>query len=99
MATLAHAGQLLGGFIVPLIIYLVKKDESPFVEDQAKEALNFSITITLASIVSFVLIFVLIGILLIVVVMVVAIVFPILGAVAASRGEYYRYPLCLRLVT
>lgn len=99
MATLAHAGQLLGGFVVPLVIYLVKKDESVFVEDQAKEALNFSITVTLAAIASVLLMIVLIGFLLILVVMVGAVVFPILGAVASNRGEYYRYPICIRLVS
>ncbi|WP_436794756.1 DUF4870 domain-containing protein [Actinospongicola halichondriae] len=99
LATLAHAGQIVGGFVVPLIIYLIKKDESPFVADQAREALNFSITVVLAMFVSFLLMLVLIGFLLFFVVMAGTIIFPILGAVAANRGEYYRYPICIRLVT
>ena len=98
LATLSHAGQLLGGFLVPLIIYLVKKDESPFVADQAREALNFSITVTLASIVSIPLIFVLVGILTLLATVVLGFIFPIVAAVAANRGEWYRYPVCIRLV-
>ncbi len=98
LATLSHAGQLFGGFVVPLIIYLIKKDESPFVADQAREALNFSITVVIAMVVSVPLIFVLVGILTMLATMVLAFVLPIVAAVAASRGEWYRYPLCIRLV-
>ena len=98
LATISHAGQLLGGVVVPLVIYLIKKDESPFVADQAKEALNFSITVVIASIVSIPLFFVLVGILTFLATMVLAFVLPIIAAVAANRGEWYRYPLCIRLV-
>ena len=60
MALLAHLLPLLGfGFIAPLVIYLVKKDDSDFVADQAREALNFQITLFIGFIASVVLMFVL----------------------------------------
>lgn len=87
-------GNLLG----PLVMWQVKKNEMPFVDDQGKEALNFQITVTLAMIVSLILTLVLIGILLMFVVGIGALVLTILAAIKANNGEYYRYPMTLRLV-
>ncbi len=105
MGMLAHLLGLVASFIGPLIIYLVKKDESPFVRDQAAEALNFSISMaiffTAYAIVSFILVFVLVGILLLILMPFLAIgvaVLHIIAAVAANRGEYYRYPLTIRFI-
>jgi uncharacterized Tic20 family protein len=86
------------GIIGPLIVMLTKGKESGFVRDQAVEALNFHITVLIASIVSGILIIVIIGIILLPVVLVGAAVFTIIAAVTASRGEAYRYPVNLRLV-
>ncbi len=92
-------------FIGPLIIYLAKK-ENPFVRRHAAEALNFNLSIMLYTavlgVITLVLLFVLVGILLIplfVVLFVGWIVFVIVAAVAASRGEEYRYPLTIRFVS
>ena len=88
-------GSLLG----PLLIWLIKKDEMPFVDDQGKESLNFQITVFLAMFASAMLMFVLIGFLLLPIVVVAAVVMVIIAALKANEGEYYRYPFCLRLVT
>ena len=98
-ALLAHLSIFVLGLIGPLVIYLVKKDSSPFVRHHAGEALNFHITVTIAAIVSFLLMFVLIGLLLLPLVIIGACVLGVLAAVAANKGDSYRYPLTLRLVS
>ena len=87
-------GNLLG----PLLVWQIKKDESAFVADQAKEALNFQITVALALIIGAVLTLVLIGGLLLLVVGIAALVLTIMAALKANNGEYYRYPISLRLI-
>jgi uncharacterized protein len=98
-ATLAHISGLLFGFLGPLVIYLVTKDKGRFIRSQSLEALNFQITLTIAVIVSSILIFVLVGLVLLPIVLVAAVVLMIMAAIAANRGEEYRYPLTLRLVS
>ena len=87
-------GHLLG----PLVIYLIKKDEYPFVEQQGKESLNFQLSMTIYGILAGVLVFVLIGIPLLIAVIITDVVLVIVGSVAASNGQAYRYPLTLRLI-
>lgn len=87
-------GQIIG----PLIVWLVKRDQSAFVEDQAKEALNFQITMTIAFVVSAVLTVVLIGLPMMIAVGVAWLVFTIKAALRASEGEAYRYPFTIRFV-
>ena len=85
----------LGG---PLIVWLLKKDELPVVNDQGKESLNFQISITIYVIVAVILSFVAIGIPLLFALGIFDIVFIIIAAVQASKGIDYRYPLSIRLV-
>lgn len=99
LAVLAHLSFFAFGLIGPLVIYLVKKDESPFTRHHAAEAFNFHITVTLAAIVSAILIIVLIGILLLIVVLVGGAVLAIVAALAAGRREAYRYPLTIRFLS
>ncbi|WP_084965036.1 DUF4870 domain-containing protein [Thermoactinospora rubra] len=99
LAMLAHLLGILTGFVGPLILYFVKKDESPYVRDQSAEALNFQITAFIAYMVSIVLMFVLIGFVMIFVVWIGALIFQIIAAMAANRGENYRYPINIRMVT
>ncbi len=87
-------GNLLG----PLIFWQIKKNEMPFGDDQGKEALNFQITATIAAVISCILMFVLIGFLLIFVVGIAWLVLTIIGGIRANEGEYYRYPMTLRLI-
>ncbi|MFP5283340.1 MAG: DUF4870 domain-containing protein [Actinomycetes bacterium] len=98
-ATLSHISVPFFGFLLPLVVFLVYRDRSPWLKENAGEALNFSILYTLAQLVSVLLAVVLIGFLLLPVVLIGGLIFCILAALAASRGEVYRYPLNWRLVT
>jgi uncharacterized protein len=115
-AMFAHLSALLGGlltsgwagnigfFIGPLVIWLMKKDTMPFVADQAKEALNFAITVSLAFLALWILTVMTLfigGVLtipLMFVLGVTALVFVIIAAIKANEGVAYRYPFALRLI-
>ncbi|HJV87345.1 MAG TPA: DUF4870 domain-containing protein [Noviherbaspirillum sp.] len=99
LAMLAHLLGAFTGFVGVLILWLVKKDEPGFVAEEAREALNFQITVAIALAASVMLKLLLIGFLLFPIIIVVNFIFSILGAVSASRGRHYRYPLTLRLVS
>ena len=94
----AHLLVLVGGFVAPLIIWLVFKGRGPFLEHHAKESLNFQITVTIAAIVSVLAMFVLVGFVMILLLVPWMIIMPIVAAVKANNGEWYRYPLTLRLI-
>lgn len=115
-AMFAHLSALLGGlltggwafsigcFIGPLIIWLIKKDTMPFVDDQGKEALNFNITVAgvlfvlyLFGMFTFGIGFV-IALPLMLIVAVAALVFIIIAAIKSNDGVAYRYPIALRLI-
>ena len=98
MALLAHVLGIVTGFIGPLILWAVKKEQSPFIEDQAKEALNFQLTLLIAWVVAGASTAICIGFLLVPVVLVCAIIFGIMGAMAANKGEAYRYPVNIRFI-
>jgi uncharacterized protein len=87
-----------GNIIAPLIIWLTRRDTSAFVEAEAKEALNFNISVSLGWIVCGLLTFVLVGIPLGVVLFLCWLVMTIVAAIKASEGAGYRYPVSLRLV-
>ena len=114
-AMFAHLSALAGGlltgaiggwgfFLGPLVIWLMKKDTMPFVADQAKEALNFNITVSAIMLVMLVLTVVTLGIGIIIagpimfIVGIAALVLIIMAAIKASAGHAYRYPLTIRLV-
>ena len=97
-ALLAHLLGIVTSFIGPLVIYLVKKDQSPHVADQAKEALNFQITICIGYLIASVLSIILIGVLLFPVLWVCNLIFCIIGGLKANEGELYRYPFAIRLI-
>ncbi|MEM1354633.1 MAG: DUF4870 domain-containing protein [Planctomycetota bacterium] len=95
-------GIPFGNILGPLVLWLIKKQDIPFVDDQGKESLNFQITIILAGIVlgaiSLVPFVGCITILALIALVVVALVFTIIASVKANSGEYYRYPFALRLI-
>lgn len=97
-ATLAHLSIPFVGFLGPLIIWLVFKDRGAWLREAATEALNFSILYTIAQVASMVLIALVIGIVLLPLIALAVLVLCILAAVAANRGEQYRYPVNLRIV-
>jgi uncharacterized Tic20 family protein len=98
MALLSHVLCFVVGFLAPLIIYLVKKDESAYVREHAKESLNFQITFFIFCCISFVLMFVLIGIILLWLGGIAATILVIMATIRASEGKLYRYPFSIRLI-
>jgi len=85
------------GFIPGLVFYLINKDDA-YVQDQAKEALNWSITATIIYLIGFVLTLIVVGILVIAAIGIVHMVFSIMGAVAVSSGKPFRVPFAWRLI-
>ena len=98
IATVTHLAGTVFFFIPALIVWILKKDDSAYIADQAKEALNFQITVLIAMFIAQALIWLLVGLALVPLVWVFNIVFCIIAAVATSKGESYRYPFCLRLI-
>ncbi len=96
----AFAGYIIpfGHIIAPLVIWLIKKDESPFVDDQGKESLNFQISMSIYALIAALLIIAVIGIVLLTAVVIFDVIMVIIAAVRANSGERYRYPLCLRFI-
>ncbi len=84
-----------GSIIGPLVVWLIKKDQYPFVNEQGREALNFQITMFIYGLVAGLLMLACIGFVLVVAVAVVDIVFLIIAAIKANNGEHYRYPFPL----
>ena len=95
MAILCHVLTLFFWIFPPMIIYLIKKDESPFIREHAKESMNFQITWAIIGAILFI---TLIGILLLWVVGIVVLVLVIVATIKASEGKLYRYPFTLRLI-
>jgi uncharacterized protein len=98
IATVTHLGGTVFSFVPALIVWILKKDDSQFIADQSKEALNFQITMVLAYMLSGVLSWVLIGLVFFPIIWVLNIVFCIIAAISTSKGETYRYPFALRLI-
>ena len=96
---LSHLSALLGvGFVLPLVVYLAMRKESEYVAANAREALNFHITVLIYALCCIPLVFILIGIPLLIVLGLGGLVLAIIAAIKASNGLCYRYPLTLRLV-
>lgn len=95
LALIAHIVTFFSSFLAPLIIYLVKKDESEFVREHAKESLNFQITFF---IIAFILIISLIGILLLWIAGIFWAIWVIIATIRASEGKLYRYPFSIRFI-
>jgi hypothetical protein len=98
LAALAGLVIPLGNVVGPLVVWLLKKDESPLIDEAGKEALNFQISMTIYAFVSVLMIFVLIGIPLLLVVGLLDLIFTIVGAAKSSSGVQYRYPLTIRFL-
>jgi uncharacterized protein len=99
----AHLAPFVGAlvglpFLGPLVVFLIYKDRSPFVRRHAVESLNFQLTLLIGYVISAVLMLVIIGFFTAAAIAIASIVLQILAAVAANRGEDYRYPLTIRFV-
>ena len=106
-ALVAHLSSLssfvgIPGFIGPLVVWLAKKDELPFASAQAKEALNFQISLFIYSIICIALIFTIVGALIgipgLIALAIIEIVFTIIASIQAGEGKPYRYPMTFRLI-
>ncbi|HET7656483.1 MAG TPA: DUF4870 domain-containing protein [Luteimonas sp.] len=103
IVTAGWAGSI-GCFLGPLVIWLMKKETMPFVDDQAKEALNFNITVAIAFFVLFVLTLLSLGIGIIltgplmIIIGLAWLVFTVIAAIKSNEGVRYRYPFAIRLV-
>jgi len=97
-ALAAFIGVPLGHILGPLVVWLLKKNEYPSVDEQGKESLNFQISMTIYGIAAAILIFVFIGIFLLIGLAVTDLVLVIIASVKTSNGEPYRYPLTIRFI-
>ena len=102
---LCHLGGLagfigipFGNILGPLIFWLIKRNDHPFIDEQGKEALNFQITVLLAAIICIPLMFVIIGIPLLFAVGITDLVLIIIAAIKSNGGEHYRYPFAIRFI-
>jgi uncharacterized Tic20 family protein len=100
MAMLCHLLGALLGILGALIMWLVKKDDHPFIDDQGKEAVNFHLTLLICQLVCLVISFVTCGFgaILHLVPLILQLVFGIIGATKANNGEWYRYPFNIRFI-
>jgi uncharacterized Tic20 family protein len=102
---LCHASALLGLFLHffghllgPLIVWLVKRGDSPEIDAHGKESLNFQLSMLIYDAIAFVLCFVLIGIPILILLWVLNTIFVIIASIQASEGKLYRYPLAISLI-
>ncbi len=97
------AAALSGGlaqFLVPLVIWLSQRDRSDFVADHAREALNFQISVLIWGVLGALLVAACgLGVLVLLAIPIVMLIAGIMASVAGSRGQYYRYPMCFRLIS
>lgn len=99
LALIMHVLSLVGfSLIGPLIVWLVKKDESAFIDAQGRELLNFQISFLIYAIVCIPLCFVLIGIPLLIVVGLASFILTIIGLVKATEGKIYRFPVTIKML-
>ncbi|HEV7283038.1 MAG TPA: DUF4870 domain-containing protein [Pirellulaceae bacterium] len=95
-AMLSHLAGFIFAIFGPLIIWMVKKDQSEFVVDQAKEALNFQLTVLIVQVI---LAATCVGILVMPIIMVGQIIYAVLGGMEANKGIRYRYPYTFRMIS
>jgi len=105
-AMICHLSPLVGllgngiGFLLgPLVVWLIKREDDPLIDEQGKEAVNFQLTMFLAMLVCVPLVFVLIGIPMLIALGLMMVINPIIAAVKTSDGERYRYPISIRFLS
>jgi uncharacterized protein len=96
---LSHLSTMLGvGILLPLLVFLAMRNESEYVAGNAKEALNFHLSVLIYCLCCIPLAFVIIGIPLLIVIGISAFILGIVAAVKASDGRCYHYPLSIRFI-
>jgi uncharacterized Tic20 family protein len=104
-AMLCHLGGLVGhlllGFghiVAPLVLWLIRREKMPFVNQEGKEAVNFQISVTIYALASGALVTFCIGIPMLIALGIFDLVVVIMACIDASNGKGYRYPLCIRFI-
>jgi uncharacterized protein len=98
LAAILYVVSLIFPIIGPLVIWLIKKDESSFINYHGREYFNFFISYTVYSVISGILVFLIVGIFLLWILGIMALVFTIIAAVKAYEGNEYRFPLVFRVI-
>ena len=96
MALVGLLGNGIGFLVGPLVVWLVKRDDDPFIDEQGQEAVNFQLTMFLALFLCSPLILIVIGIPIMIAIGFAMFIVPIVAAVRTSNGEHFRYPLTIR---
>jgi uncharacterized Tic20 family protein len=91
-------GVPLGNILGPLTVWLIKRDEDPFVDLCGKESLNFQISMTLYMVIAGIFILLFVGLFMVPILMILNIVYTIIAAIKASQGTSYTYPLTIRFI-
>jgi uncharacterized Tic20 family protein len=91
-------GVPFGNVLGPLVMWLVKREEIPFVDECGKEAVNFQISMTIYTIVAGLLLFAAIGFILLPAILIMNLVFTIIASIQAGEGRNYQYPLTIRII-
>ncbi len=99
IAVITHLGGTVFSVFPALIVWLLKKDSCLFIGEQAREALNFQITLLIGYAISSILMVILVGFLLAGILWIANLILCVLAAIAASQGQEYRYPFTLRLIS
>ena len=89
---------IFGNILGPLIIWMLKKEQYPFVDEQGKESLNFQISVSIYAFISSILIILVVGILALIALFFLTFILVIVASVKVNDGEHYRYPLTIRLI-
>eukprot|EP00913_Durusdinium_trenchii_P035296 g33026.t1 len=103
-AMILHVSQFgfyafpIAGVIAPIVIWQIKKDELPEIDRHGRMVINWMISLTIYAVVSGILVLVLIGIVMLIALGIVAVVFPVIGAIKANQGEFWRYPMTITLI-
>jgi uncharacterized Tic20 family protein len=99
LAALAgYIGLPFGNILGPLIVWLIKKDQYKFVDEQGKESMNFQITITIAAFIAGILCFILVGIPLLILLIIANLVLVIMAGIKANEGVSYKYPYSIKFI-
>jgi uncharacterized Tic20 family protein len=98
IALVGLVGNGIGFLVGPLVVWLMKKEDHPFIDEQGKEAVNFQITMFIALFVGALLMLVAVGILVMIAIGILMTVIPIIAAINANEGKHYRYPLTYRFI-
>lgn len=98
IALVGLIGNGVGFVLGPLIVWLLKKDDHPFIDEQGKESLNFQITMFIVLFISFLLTMVFVGFVFLIIAALVMTIFPIIAAIKVTDSEHYRYPFSIRFI-